>query len=47
MEVANQAVVDMLKHLKEGDRLSIVTFQSRANLKLELTLFEDLNVGKL
>eukprot|EP01024_Parvocaulis_polyphysoides_P054992 TRINITY_DN5590_c2_g1_i1.p1 TRINITY_DN5590_c2_g1~~TRINITY_DN5590_c2_g1_i1.p1 ORF type:complete len:429 (+),score=64.13 TRINITY_DN5590_c2_g1_i1:38-1288(+) len=47
MEVANQAVIDMLKHLKDGDRLSIVTFDSIADLRLELTLFENLNLGEL
>eukprot|EP01023_Acetabularia_acetabulum_P011521 TRINITY_DN1532_c0_g1_i7.p1 TRINITY_DN1532_c0_g1~~TRINITY_DN1532_c0_g1_i7.p1 ORF type:complete len:816 (+),score=143.36 TRINITY_DN1532_c0_g1_i7:96-2543(+) len=47
MQVAKQAVIDMLQHLEPGDQLSIITFDWNAVLELELTPVEDLNMAQL
>eukprot|EP01025_Chloroclados_australasicus_P002359 TRINITY_DN1053_c0_g1_i5.p1 TRINITY_DN1053_c0_g1~~TRINITY_DN1053_c0_g1_i5.p1 ORF type:complete len:666 (-),score=80.88 TRINITY_DN1053_c0_g1_i5:323-2320(-) len=45
MTVANKAVIDMLKHLNEDDRLSIVTFESSANVEVDSTKVSQLYMG--
>eukprot|EP01025_Chloroclados_australasicus_P027865 TRINITY_DN2757_c0_g1_i1.p1 TRINITY_DN2757_c0_g1~~TRINITY_DN2757_c0_g1_i1.p1 ORF type:complete len:673 (+),score=86.73 TRINITY_DN2757_c0_g1_i1:171-2189(+) len=47
LDVSKTAVVDLLKHLRADDRLSIVTFDSSSDVVLELTLFGDVEVAGL
>eukprot|EP01025_Chloroclados_australasicus_P027868 TRINITY_DN2757_c0_g1_i5.p1 TRINITY_DN2757_c0_g1~~TRINITY_DN2757_c0_g1_i5.p1 ORF type:complete len:739 (+),score=77.94 TRINITY_DN2757_c0_g1_i5:109-2217(+) len=47
LEVAKTAVIDLLKHLRNDDRLSIVTFDSTSDVVRELTLYRQVEVGGL
>eukprot|EP01025_Chloroclados_australasicus_P002362 TRINITY_DN1053_c0_g2_i3.p1 TRINITY_DN1053_c0_g2~~TRINITY_DN1053_c0_g2_i3.p1 ORF type:complete len:661 (+),score=85.72 TRINITY_DN1053_c0_g2_i3:177-2159(+) len=47
MMVANKAVIDMLKHLNEDDRLSIVTFESSAYVEVDSTKVSQLDMASV
>jgi len=45
--VAKGAIVDMLKHLRDDDRLSIVTFDSSSDVLQELEIVKNIAMNKL
>ncbi len=47
MQIANQAVADLLKHLDEGDRVSLVTFDDKAYLDQQMVVATEDNVRRL